>query len=607
MKIHLSKSLLTTALISLAFVINAQVKPVNITPEPGFVKDGIHEVVLNYSPIYSEIRFSPDALKYYSPDESVDKTNIICFSGDEIEQSPDMYSARIEGSSVIFTTKETWAIPGKYYLRLPEGALIFTTEDGTETKNPFTQYNWYIADFPNPVMSPESGDITDINSVSISITAEGFIFDRIYSQAIFMPGIFLCDADGNKLNNTPVARYTKLEKNDPDNPTLLTYSSPKTTTYPSTEFKPENGQYYLVTVIHNAVSVKNTSTDESQYIAQDLSKVYQYRENASTMFDYTLAPTDLSEMKVSEFDKIKISVPEDLYDSIVPNLDDIEGEGLLTAYLINGEVKISLSPEAGSGYYDYYLVPSEKLSAGKWTLIIPANYFFVEKEDSHGNISRIYNPTEITASYILTEDILKENLSRHIALSIPSALECNKFNARQPLGTGFGVVSYQLSTKEITVNRDEDIDILLYYEDNLAAKASCRIPGNGGNAQVYIQNMGAIANDELIEFDGQNTLWIVFSYKSGDVFGTTGAYRVVIPDDALMYNGIGMKGCEFIYHYTGNAPSGKAEIEIEEAECYNVYGVDGKIVMQSAAKSDLHALPEGFYIINGKKTIITRP
>lgn len=526
---------------------SAQVQPVAITPQTGFVKDGITQVTLEFDPIYSNIKFESRALDYYDPSESVDKTHIICFSGDEIEQSRDMYSASIEGSKVTFTTAVPWTTPGKYYLRLPEGAIIFTTENGDTFYNPFVQYNWYVGDFGNPVMTPLSEENTDLSSVAYTLP-EGYSFATVFQQSMFMPSIFLCDANGNKTANTPVAKYSVVEKNNTDSPTRITYSAPKTTTYPSTGFIPENGQYYLVSLIHNAVSVKNNSTGDVCYIPQDISQVYHYRQMVSEMFEYTLSPADNTQMDLEAFTNISITVPQDKYEAITPNLDDIESKGL-TAYLARGEKKIELTPKASNSYHTCLLSPAETLSEGEWTLNIPARYFFAEVEDTHGNTTRIYNSEEITAQYSLIYHEPLPKLADHIALSIPSDYVCNRDNTTSQFGTGFGVVAYRLDTPEIVVNTTADLEIQLLYEDKLIATANVKEQKGDDSPQVVIQNI-AILDDGLMDFGSINTLYILFSYADDIKFHTDGKYTVIIPDGAFTLKGEQLKGCSFEYQYT---------------------------------------------------------
>ncbi len=546
-KIRTSRLLLGVCFAAFCTLTAAQVQPVAISPQPGFVKDGIQQVTLDFDPVYSNIRFGDHALDYYDPSESVDKTHIICFSGDEIEQSRGMYSASIEGSRVTFTTSVPWTTPGKYYLRLPEGALIFTTESGETLKNPFVQYNWYVDDFENPVMTPASGDLTDLSAVQYTLP-EGYSFSTVYQQSMFMPAIFICDANGNKASNTPVARYSAVEKDDPSSPSMITYSVPKTTTYPSTEFIPENGQYYLVSLIHNAVSIKNNTTGNVCYIPQDISQIYRYREIVREMFEYTLTPADGTQMDLDAFNDITISVPEDKYEAITPNLDAIEDNGL-TAYLIQGDKKIALAPKASDTYYSYLLSPAEQLSEGKWSLLIPQQYFFAEVEDTQGNVTRIYNDEEITAEYSLIQVEQLPKLIDHISLSVPSEAECNRDNTTSQFGTGFGVVAYRLDTPEILVNTSADLDIQLFYEDRLIATANVKDRGEDTTPQVVIQNI-ALLDDELIDFGSINTLYILFSTQQDDRLHATGRYRVVIPDGAFTLKGKKMQGCSFEYNYT---------------------------------------------------------
>lgn len=398
----LLKPALTAILATAGIAAFAQVRPTSVTPAAGFVNGEIHTVVLDFSIEYNEVKFSDRALNYYDPAETVDKEGVIYFGGLEIEQSRDMYSASIDGTTITFTTKTPWTKEGQYSLMIPAGALIFTTESGATVQNSLINIIWKLGDFANPVVTPEAGVITSMATISYELP-EGYSISSGY-PAMFGPKIYEADANGIITNTTPVAQYKTLDNNSSwKGGRVLTYSNPKTTTYPSTEFTPEHNQYYVVTLSNSCYKVMNDAKG-TETGSLEVSTLYHFMDNAGNAdVAYTLDPADGATVNAAEFSQIVISVPVEKYEGLTANMYLVEEEHYV-ARLVNGDKTIELLPkEYPNNYHAAILELADPITEGTWTLEIPKDYFFVDviENDAYKRL----NLNEITATYTVINDI----------------------------------------------------------------------------------------------------------------------------------------------------------------------------------------------------------
>lgn len=242
-----------------ATVTAADIRPLAMTPEEGFINTPISQVVLDFSSEYIDIRFSERALLYYDPSETVDKEGIIYFGGDEIDQSKDMYSAEIDGTKVIFTPKETWNIPGKYTLMIPAGALIFTQENGKQVSNDRMVYIWKYGILPNPFTTPSTGDVDSLDTLTLQLP-DGFSFSAGYPlMSKFLPYVYLSNSAGEMIEY--VGKYNSVQNSG-------TWKGSNLIIYTDLSFAPEKGRYYLVRFLPGILFMKD---DEETMTAAEAS------------------------------------------------------------------------------------------------------------------------------------------------------------------------------------------------------------------------------------------------------------------------------------------------------------------------------------------------
>lgn len=252
----------------------ATIKPERISPEPGFINEAISEVVLEFPEGITSVKFSDTALLYYDPSEGVDKAGRIFFGGDEIDQSPDMYSASTEGARVVFTPKKVWDIYGKYQLMIPAGALIFTRSDGTMFENGnMIHFIWELGILPNPTVKPAAGDVEDLSTFSICMP-EGFLFVAGYPlMDRFMPTVYRSDAMGEKLEYA--GRYTQLLN-------ATTWKNSNEVTYGEPNFEPEEGEYYLVSILPGILYLQDEEAKSEAKPILAFSVLYRYTGNGES-------------------------------------------------------------------------------------------------------------------------------------------------------------------------------------------------------------------------------------------------------------------------------------------------------------------------------------
>lgn len=364
----------------------ATVSPTSITPAGGFINTPIKEVVIEFPIQYNSVEFSENALKYYDPNESVDKEGRIYFGGEENEQGPDMYSAKIDGTTVTFTANEytsekgapmTWDKPGKYSLMIPEGALIFTAENGETEVNTMLNIIWVLGEYENPYVLPAEGEVTDMSKITIKLP-EGYNIAGGYPLNV-VPKVYNADEAGNKIGTTPIAQYKTLENKDNwKGGTELIFTNPKTV-YPIGDFVPVHGSYYLVEIPESMFFIAKDGAEPGVMTPSlQMNMFYYFLDNGGMAeIKYTLTPATDEPVDARNLERLELSVSTEDYEAITPNLDKIEDEGA-KATLTCGDKVVALEPKEGSNYTTVLLEIPERLTAGTWTLDIPEAYFFVE-------------------------------------------------------------------------------------------------------------------------------------------------------------------------------------------------------------------------------------
>ncbi|MBD5212255.1 MAG: hypothetical protein HDS74_04025 [Bacteroidales bacterium] len=91
--------------------------------------------------------------------------------------------------------------------------------------------------------------------------------------------------------------------------------------------------------------------------------------------------------------------------------------------------------------------------------------------------------------------------------------------------------------------------------------------------------------------------------SAGDVFTAKGQYKLTIPTSYFVIDGKNCPSQNFIYEV--DPELGVNTVEAADG-LFNVYGADGRVIILNAVEDDVKALDGGLYIINGKKTIITK-
>lgn len=259
------KSVATVCGLMCASAAMAGVVPSNVTPAAGFLSS-LHEVEVTFPGTYKSVEFSERALLYYDPDEKVDKEGIIYFASEEVDQSEDMYSASISGSTVKFVSKEVWNKVGKCSLMIPAGAIIFTNEDGKKTTNNLINIIWKVCDVANPIVTPAAGIVADLSEVSVSLPA-GYTWTGGYpGMAQFQPKLYRSNEFGEKVDgNNAIARFPLLNTGAWKGTQEVVFGAP-VDFYSGTPYDLVDGQWYVLEVLQSSLIETNEKTEAYSYV-----------------------------------------------------------------------------------------------------------------------------------------------------------------------------------------------------------------------------------------------------------------------------------------------------------------------------------------------------
>lgn len=137
--------------------------------------------------------------------------------------------------------------------------------------------------------------------------------------------------------------------------------------------------------------------------------------------------------------------------------------------------------------------------------------------------------------------------------------------------------------------------------DFLNSPATLTTPDN--QVMTKVSPKCGYTNKITWQFGGDNTVWpttgtYTFTVKPGYIFIDMGF--------AEDYDGAvgNFPGLTALYH--AGDPAGILMYGVEQADSYNVYTIDGKVVKLNAQPDDMFDLQPGLYIINGKKAFVRK-
>ncbi|MCM1377574.1 MAG: hypothetical protein NC097_04100 [Clostridium sp.] len=260
-----------------------------VSPAVGNTPDPISKVTLTFAGA-EDIAFSARALNYYNPDEKVDKTGIIYFGGDEIEQFEGSYTTEISGNSVSFIPlgkntgePEAWTIQGKYQLFIPAGAITMKIE-GTPISCPEMEFNWWINDLGNAYFTPGEGIVDSFTNLTLH-APEGFEFAGGYIKlSLYQPCIYKVEKGqktGNCLgrfglaNDASITGVTELQFQAPIDP------------YTRKAFVPKEGEKYIIELPQSAIKMRKLTNPTTYYVpkVQILWEYNTHKEDDTTGID----------------------------------------------------------------------------------------------------------------------------------------------------------------------------------------------------------------------------------------------------------------------------------------------------------------------------------
>lgn len=268
-----------------AFATSATAQTWTVKPAAGFINEPITSVTITIDNA-TDLQFSSRALLYYDPSESVDKTGIIYFNGDAYLQEEGNYEATISGNTVTFTAKShggVWDEKDKYDLRIPAGAITYM-QNGRRTNCPLINVTWFYSDLTNLQISPAPGKVNDLSSFTVSVP-EGFSFSSSYFYPNMMmqfgPKVYLADRNNEPTGNA-VAYYNLADgvtKSDIVGKREVTFAHPTTADISRSEWKPTDGEKYVIQIQKSSLTIKNNASKNSDYCPKT-NFVFTYTEGS---------------------------------------------------------------------------------------------------------------------------------------------------------------------------------------------------------------------------------------------------------------------------------------------------------------------------------------
>lgn len=142
-----------------------------------------------------------------------------------------------------------------------------------------------------------------------------------------------------------------------------------------------------------------------------------------------------------------------------------------------------------------------------------------------------------------------EDLSKHVARNFPQRV-CNAQSTSLLYGitTGLAIVGLDIDVSDVSINKNCEF-IAIYRGEDLIKTINPNSDECVSIIGVQLSDQG----DDLIEFEPQNNIYMVFSNpgdKDFDEFLKDGTYRIVIPDGVFKIEGKDTKGMEIDYVYS---------------------------------------------------------
>lgn len=559
MKIFSTKRIMTAAIATAMTIANVSAQTATVVPRPvldptpGNIPGPFTGVIVTF-PGATDIKFSSKALDFYDPDEKVDKTGIIYFGGDEINQSPNMYKAEIDGDKITFTPNtwnKIWSEKGKYQLMIPAGAISMKV-DGMLATNPYYDWKWIVSDFLDPVITPGDGEITEMNSLKLT-APEGYEFSGGYLKlSMYWPTLYNADENGQK-SGAAVARFPLVTEEIPG-ATVLEFGSPRTT-YPVGDFKPEVGKEYVLELPQSAVKIKKLATNVVANVPS-MQVVWRFVEQqmiTTVPLKATLTPQsdacfNVWNMKIEDVETSSVATAESPIVIINP-----ENREFSTA-----APRVDQAPE-GNCYILDFGSEEETVAAlslpGEYSIKIPAGMFILDAPEMDPR--KLGNSMELT----ITEELVKK----------PVVIICETTPAE-------GATVDEVT--EIVVAFPEAESVTTTLEDIALTDET--------TTHKLHADKAAPANK------------LTFKTEGNKAIVAKGIYSFEIPADAVTVDGEPFGGVKVTF-----TVSGRNGVEITGVETLStVYSIDGVLLMREATDEEIRQLSPGIYIIDGAKTQI---
>lgn len=233
-----------------------------------------------------------------------------------------------------------------------------------------------------------------------------------------------------------------------------------------------------------------------------------------------------------------------------------------------------------------YVAAAADPEPGVYELNIGENVFNLN--DMYYDDSDPGNVQAINLTFIV-EAPKAPTLAENYSLNSPSNDKGAGYNERY----GLGVIVLNLNSADIALDRSCSGKVQMLYNDVLLKELD---PANASEIVIADAETRAADPVKTVTFNFANSLADVKNYiKAGE-------YKLVIPNGLFTYNGTPMEG--LTQTYTLDVTVGVSQLVSDSK--VTVVSLDGKTLLEGAPADALDSLAPGFYIVNGRKVVLTK-
>lgn len=367
---------------------------------------------------------------------------------------------------------------------------------------------------------------------------------------------------------TEIANFTVA----PVDPSMIIERNPQAISEPSLIRNGESYANFITTVANNTLvlSVGNPITASGEYsilIPEGYLLLNGTPNGEITFSGYTIEKKNIpQEIIVTPMAGTEINSLETAtvmwrgYESVFINQDNMDYDATKIYFEFNGEQIPSIANiEATDEYTIYTFSPKDRISGeGRLRLVIPKDQIQINGKNPSRDVTYYWNMA------------LEQGGDLNITPAPGTVKEIGDF-----------VINFPEETTTIARGNGAIYDICLYRYDEESDDYS----------------MLASYNAKISKTEKKITL------SCGETFTTKGKYKLNIPNAFFIVDGKVIPAQNFIFEVDGTGAVAGIE---SENNLFNIYDINGKVVILKANQEDVRNLENGLYIINGIKVLVNK-